>query len=274
MATQSNAGAGGPEVSLKAIVLSAGQGRRLLPLTENEPKCMLPVDEHRPVLELQLENLARCGVREATVFVGFGAERVEAFLARNRFGDLRVDTFYNPFYSITDNLITCWLARAAMTDDFLLLNGDTLFEEDLLRRVLTARAAPVTVTIDRKEAYDDDDMKVSLDGAGRLSAIGKTLAPETVHGESIGMLLFRGPGVAAFRGALENSIRKPEALKLWYLSVVNDLARRITVNTASIEGLWWQEIDAPDDLADARAFYLEQRSKTTTPVGLVASNRY
>ena len=111
MAIESNAGAGGPEVSLKAIVLSAGQGRRLLPLTENEPKCMLPVDEQRPVLELQLENLARCGVREATVFVGFGAERVEAFLARNRFGDLRVDTFYNPFYSITDNLITCWLAR-------------------------------------------------------------------------------------------------------------------------------------------------------------------
>ena len=226
---------------MKAIVLSAGQGKRLLPLTESDPKCMLPVDGQRPVLELQLEILARCGIREATVFVGFGAERVEAFLSRTRFGDLRVETFYNPFYPITDNLITCWLARAAMTGDFVLLNGDTLFEELLLRRVLDARATPIAVTIDRKAVYDDDDMKVSLDGAGRLSAIGKTLPPETVHGESIGLLMFRGPGVVAFRGALENSVRKPDALKLWYLSVINELARRMAVNTTSIEGLWWQE---------------------------------
>jgi choline kinase len=225
------------------------------------------------VLELQLETLARAGIRHATVLVGFGADRVEQFLKSARFPGLTVETQYNPFYSTSDNLATCWLARSAMRGDFVLLNGDTLFEGTALRRLLDSRAAPITVTIDRKAAYDADDMKVSLDGADRLTAIGKTLRPETVHGESIGMLMFRGSGVEAFRDALDRSVRQPNGLRAWYLSVVNELAQRISVGTASIEGLWWQEIDSPDDLALARSYFLEPQRESAAPVRAVAANR-
>lgn len=237
---------------MRAIVLSAGQGRRLLPLTENDPKCMLTVDGEVPVLEFQLRTLASCGIARATVLVGFGADRVESFVRRTRVRGMAVDTLYNPFYAISDNLVTCWLARTAMSEDFVLLNGDTLFEEAVLHQVMRGSSAPVSVTVDRKPDYDDDDMKVSLDAKGRLRAIGKRLPPETVNGESIGLLAFRDVGVKWFREALETAIRRPDALTCWYLSVLNEMAQRLPVASASIHGLWWQEIDSAEDLERAR----------------------
>ena len=240
---------------MKAIVLSAGQGRRLLPLTENCPKCLLPVNGEKTMLTLQLEALARCGVDRATVVVGFGADQVEHFATTHLVPGLAVETLFNPFHSTTDNLVTCWLARQAMHGEFLLLNGDTLFEDALLRRVLDAPQAPVTVTVDHKSAYDDDDMKVSLDPNGRLLAIGKDLPAATVGAESIGMIAFRESGAKIFVDALERAIHEPVALRRWYLSVVNDLAQQTAVETVSIHGLWWCEIDSPEDLAAARADY-------------------
>jgi choline kinase len=214
------------------------------------------VDGPTTVLELQLRALARCGIRHATVVLGFGAERVERFLAGIRIPSLRVETLFNPFFATSDNLATCWLARGAMTGDFVLLNGDTLFEDRVLQRLLASPPAPITVTIDHKDGYDDDDMKVSIDASGRLRAIGKRLPPESVGGESIGMLCFRGAGVKGFRDELEKVIRTPEGLRAWYLSVVNEMAARIPVATASIQGLWWQEIDSPEDLESARASFV------------------
>lgn len=238
---------------MKAIVLSAGQGRRLLPLTEDCPKCMLPVTGEQTMLSLQLGALARCGIERATVVVGFGAERVERFLATHPVPGLVVETLFNPFYSTTDNLITCWLARPAMSDDFLLLNGDTLFEDAVLERVLDSPPAPITVTVDHKETYDDDDMKVGLDEKGRLLAIGKDLPIATVGAESIGMIAFRGSGSKIFVDALERAVHEPVALRRWYLSVVNELAQQTAVETVSVRGLWWCEVDSPEDRNAARA---------------------
>ena len=240
---------------MKAIVLSAGQGRRLLPLTAELPKCLLPVDGDVPVLQRQLELLAGAGVSRAVVVTGFGAERVERHLATHPIPGLRVEAHYNPFFSTSDNLATCWLSRAAMHDDFLLLNGDTLFEAAVLDRLLDAPPAPITVTIDHKAGYDDDDMKVSLDAQGRLLAIGKSLPDEAVGAESIGLLAFRASGAKLFVGGLDEAIRQPGALRRWYLSVVNALAQHHAVETCSIRGLWWQEIDAAEDLERARAAY-------------------
>lgn len=246
---------------MKAIILSAGQGRRLLPLTRSCPKCLLPVDGERSVLEVQLRVLAECGVTNATVMVGFGAEQVEQLLATRPLPEIRVKSIYNPFYTTTDNLVTCWLARPEMDQDFLLLNGDTLFGHPVLERLLNAPTAPLTVAINEKSEYDDDDMKVSLNGGRRLRAVGKTLDRDTVDGESIGLMMFRGEGVEGFRAALDCAIREPDALRAWYLSVVNGMAEASSVETAAISGLWWGEVDSPDDLADVRAFYGGRESK-------------
>jgi choline kinase len=254
------------EESMRAIILSAGQGRRLLPLTADTPKCLLPVDGGRPVLEFQLEALARCGVRSVTVMVGFRAEKVEEFISRRPVRDLEVQTCYNPFVETTDNLVTCWLARCEMMEDFVLLNGDTIFQTEVLRRVLATGGAPVVIAIDRKAEYVDDDMKVTLgEGQTRLRAVGKTIPSPHIDGESIGLMAFRGTGVEAFRTTLDRAIRNPKALHKWYLEVIDTMAGSMLVRPVSIEGLWWTEIDSPADLIQARSD-LERQAGRTVPV--------
>jgi choline kinase len=230
----------------KVIILSAGQGRRLSPLTDTRPKCLIELSG-RSVLAWQIGNLQAAGVTEIVVVTGFGADAVDAEVAALAQPGLVVRTLFNPFYGISDNLATCWLARKEMSEPFLLLNGDTLFEPAVAERLLAAPLAPITVTIDRKAAYDADDMKVLTEG-GKLQAIGKTIA--AFDAESIGFLKFSSEGAQAFVGAVEAALKTPEGLKRWYLSVIDQLAKdHGEVAVASIEGLDWAEMDFPEDVA-------------------------
>jgi len=238
---------------VKAIILSAGQGRRLLPFTESLPKCLLPVDGDRPALEIQLRALVGCGVTEARVTVGFHAEKVEAFLETNPVPGINVETVYNPFFDSSDNLVSAWLARPEMTGDFLLMNGDTLFEPAVLRLLLSAPMAPLTLVINSKDEYDSDDMKVSMSADGRLRAVSKTLDADVVNGESIGLMRFTGRGVDTFSATLDQRVRTRQGIKAYYLSVIDELTRKLPVETVSMTGLWWREMDSPEDLANVRA---------------------
>ena len=231
---------------MKAVILSAGQGSRLLPLTAERPKCLLPVGP-KSLIEWQVDILSRCGVDEIVVVVGFRAALVEAALAKLARPGLSIRTVFNPFFNVADNLGSCWLARHEMIGDFLLLNGDTLFESPVLRRLLQSTAAPIAVTIDRKAVYDADDMKVHLDGT-RLIDIGKMLPPARTDAESIGLLLFRGAGGQLFVEAVERALRVSEGLKSFYLKVIGQLAKSHGVETVTIEGLVWGEVDYPADL--------------------------
>lgn len=242
---------------MKAVILSAGQGSRLLPLTAERPKCLLPLGP-KSLIEWQIDVLARCGVDEIVVVVGFRAALVEALLAKLTRPGLRIRTLLNPFYNVADNLGSCWLARHEMAGDFLLLNGDTLFEAAVLQRLLGSPLAPITVTIDRKAGYDADDMKVRLDGT-RLLEIGKTLPPARTDGESIGLLSFRGAGPQLFVEAIDRALRVSEGLKSFYLKVIDQLAKSHRVETVTIEGLAWGEVDYPADLQRAEQLVADGR---------------
>jgi choline kinase len=240
-----------PASSFNAVILSAGQGSRLLPHTENTPKCLLDLGG-RSLLAWQLNALAEAGLRQATVVTGFRADLVEQELQTQAPPQMRVRTLFNPFYKLADNLASCWMARAEFSGPTLILNGDTLIEAEIARRLLAAPPAAITVTIDRKPAYDADDMKVTTAGE-KLRAIGKKLTAEETHGESIGFLRFEPAGAATFVAELERTMRTPEGTGLWYLSAIHRLAQSgVDVRVASIEGLEWGELDFPADLVRNR----------------------
>lgn len=239
---------------MKAIILCAGQGKRLLPLTAQRPKCLLPIGG-LTILEWQIKSLAVNGVDEIVIVTGFGADAVEEAVRRLATDRLKVRVLYNPFYTVADNIGSCYVAHHEMTGDFLLLNGDTLFEPAIVERLLASATMPATVTIDRKARYDADDMKVHCAG-NALKSIGKTLPLKIVDGESIGLLLFKGEGGSAFVRQLGEALRDPQALSRWYLSVVDSLAKTGIVGVASIEGLQWAEVDFPADVRRAEQMTL------------------
>lgn len=229
----------------KAVILSAGKGSRLLPLTEHRPKCLLELSG-RTLLDRQLDALERAGIDEIVVISGFGEDQVERTLHARGAGRTRLRTIYNPFYHVADNLGSAWMARHEFDRDLLLLNGDTLVAEPALRKVVAEATAPVSVTVDRKASYDADDMKV-CEAGGRLTRIGKRLPVEQVTAESIGLLAFRGDGRRAFIDMVEQLIRTPEGTSSWFLRAIDRLADRLPVATISIEGLEWVEVDYPRD---------------------------
>ena len=120
---------------MKVILLSAGQGKRLLPLTGDKPKCALLLGE-KTALEWQLESLAVAGASEVVVATGFRHGVVRSIV--HRFHKLPVRIAHNPFFAHCDNLGTCWIVRHEMTDPFVLINGDTMFEPEVFRRLIAS----------------------------------------------------------------------------------------------------------------------------------------
>ena len=238
-----------------AILLSAGQGSRMLPLTAERPKCLIDFSG-RTLIEWQIEMLARGGVKHIEVVTGFMTDMVDEVVAGIDDPRITVTTRFNPFYKVADNLGSCWIARDAMEGDFLILNGDTLISEEIVRTVQEDRGWPIAVTVDVKDAYDSDDMKVERQDAeehGRLLRIGKTLTAAQSNAESIGFLAFRGEGSTLFREAVRKAMRTPEGVQHWYLKVIDSLAPTGKVGTVSIEGQGWAEVDFLNDIEIATA---------------------
>ena len=248
---------------VKAIILSAGQGRRLRSLTENTPKCLLPI-LGKPIIEWQIDALLSSGVNEITVVTGFQSTLVETLL-RQRYRGGQVNTIFNPFFEVADNLASCWIARLAMDRDFLLLNGDTIFDGSLLAQVLDSDPAPITLSVDRKPTYDADDMKVQLDERDWVKHVSKTLPPDQIDAESIGLIFFREHGPQLFRDAVEAALRHQAQLKSWYLTIIDALAGKQIVKACPISRHRWCEIDFAADLARAEALFRRERQDDMQP---------
>ncbi len=236
---------------MKAIILSAGQGSRLGHLVDHLPKCLIDFNG-RTLLDRQLDTLEASGVREAVVVTGFHDELVNQAIAA-RSGGLGVRTIYNPFYKVADNTGSLFMAREELAGDCLVWNGDTLVSRALMGRVLTSDQAGICVTVDCKDRYDADDMKVVRDEEnGRLRAIGKRIS-DGVNAESIGLLAFRSGGSERFREAIERAMRTSEGTTIWYLRVIHHLAQNGEVWTLDIKGEEWGEVDFPADVETALA---------------------
>ncbi|MEM7528997.1 MAG: phosphocholine cytidylyltransferase family protein [Pseudomonadota bacterium] len=236
-------------MSRNAVILSAGRGKRLSPLTDTKPKCLVEIGG-RSILEWQLSAIAANGIERVAIVTGFEAAQVEEAVARMRL-PISPDFVFNPFHAVADNIGSCWEARACFGADTVLMNGDTLFSAEILARLLREATAPVSVTADTKTHYDADDMKIRTEGK-RLTAIGKTLEGR-IDGESIGLLRFTGEGGALFRTAMRRALAEPEALKRWYLSIIGTLAEDGHVGVVRLQGEAWAEVDFPTDLTHAEA---------------------
>ncbi len=245
---------------MKAIILSAGQGSRLLPLTESIPKCLLQIGAST-LLERQIRSLHEAGIDDIVIVTGFGSGAVERCVEKLDVEGLTARCVFNPFYNVADNLASCWMVRHEMDQEFVLLNGDTLFEPKVCETLLAAPATAITLAIDRKPSYDSDDMKVQLDGS-RLMEVGKTLADGAIDGESIGMTRFLREGSEIFVKVLEQLMRTPNSLSWWYLRAIGILADRGVVQTQSVEGLQWNEVDFPHDLERAQELFAAQAPAT------------
>jgi choline kinase len=235
---------------MKAIILAAGRGRRLYPYTKYIPKCLLDVGGET-ILEHQINHIRDCGINEIVIVVGFGYEKVEDFL-RNYDGlGTRIKTLYNPFYQTTNSLISLWIARGEMDEDIVIMNGDDVFEFDVIDQVLRERDEKICLPIKKKSNYEEEDMKVVIQ-RGRIIEIGKTLE-NNPSAESVGIRVFRDTGVELLKRAIEEEMRTEGAERKWYVSAIKTLIKKeYRVKYVDIKNLFWMDVDYPSDLFRAR----------------------
>ena len=116
-----------------ALLLAAGSGYRLRPLTDDQPKCLTEIDGI-PILERLVDSLCQQGF-ERLVVVGYLEHRIRKFLREWRDG-LSIEYVVNSQYRTTNNIYSLWLARKAIQDPFLLIESDLIFDPTLLHDLL------------------------------------------------------------------------------------------------------------------------------------------
>lgn len=116
------------------LLLAAGTGSRLRPLTQNAPKCLTEVGG-RPILERLIHNLRTQGIQRLVVVLGHQGDKIREFLDRKA-DDMQVDYVFNPDYKTTNNLYSLWLARQQIKEPFLLVESDLVFEASMLDDML------------------------------------------------------------------------------------------------------------------------------------------
>lgn len=231
---------------MKAILISAGKGERLYPLTKNTPKSLLEVGKGLTLLETQLHSLAENNIKDIAIIVGYKAEQIEAKI-KDYQDKLNITTVYNPFYDCSNNLISVWMARHLMDSEFISINGDDIFSPQIIENLLKSNN-DITMVIDQKANYDEDDMKVyHVDGC--IQEVSKTISPDKANGESIGMIKFSKKGAEIYKSILDEMVRDVSNRNVFYLRAIQKLIDKgYKVNYSLCKDTEWGEIDFHPDL--------------------------
>lgn len=236
---------------MKLIILAAGKGERLMPLTRNTPKPLLDMGTGMTLLEEQLSRIQESGVIDKVVLVtGYLADQIDAKLKTFHLDTIEIETSYNPFYAVSNNLMSLWLARSAMDGDFLVTNGDNLFAPCAFQTLCEGAGEGVSLLVSEKSTFDYDDMKVAT-ADGQIVRVSKEIPDGEAAAESPGLALVRGDRARALvLEQLDGLARDPAKLNAYWLELFNRLYQRgVPVSPCYFDGSrHWQEMDVHQDV--------------------------
>jgi L-glutamine-phosphate cytidylyltransferase len=249
---------------MKIVILAAGKGSRLGKLTSNTPKVLMDLGNGHTLLETNLENMFDSGVIDKVVVIsGYGHEQVEAKLKKHIKEKKEIEIIYNPFYELTNNLMTLWVARHKLDEDFIITNGDNIFEKEVYSELVKNTGEGIYLTISKHKGknFYDGDMKVIL-REEMVEKVSKKIPMEEANCESVGLALVRGEKyLKIFNEALEELGKRKENLNSFWLEIFNLLSERGgMVKTFEIDGeKLWREIDFHGDLRELLSLLKEKK---------------
>ncbi|MEI8258191.1 MAG: phosphocholine cytidylyltransferase family protein [Deltaproteobacteria bacterium] len=229
------------------VILAAGVGSRLRPLTDDRPKCLLSVGDET-IVHRMTRLLAAAGVTRLVVSTGYLEDALRGALAS---APLPVSFVSNPDYASTQNMVSLTRALERVGDEeaFVKLDGDVLFQLDVMTRML-AGSGDARVAVDGSGTLGAEEMKVRVHN-GRVVAFGKGLDPATADGESIGIEWFAPAAARKVREAMSAAM-KAGRTGVYYEDVYNDVLGDLHMETRRVEPGEWMEVDDVEDLALAR----------------------
>jgi choline kinase len=234
------------------VVLAAGRGSRLDPLTRELPKTLLPIAEDRTILDMILANLTGVGVRHVAIVVGHKLDKLALIQAElsSQYG-LSIELIPNDRIE-WNNAYSLLLAGDYFGDEFILVNGDTLHTPFVERALIEADGpGSVVLAIDSSGTLDSEDMKVVVGAQKRVERISKDLHPTSCHGEYIGVALFRPNAADQVVAALEETIEL-DPTRYYEDALQLAIEKGLFVTACDIGSEAWIEVDNHRDLEFAR----------------------
>ena len=240
----------------KALILAAGLGTRLAPITNDRPKSLVPVNG-KPILFKQIENLKANGICDITIVSGYKADYLQKAV-HEKFPEIKI--IESSDYATTNNMYSAYIGIKNMFPNgyikpFYMMNADVFFDTSVIT-ALEKSSLDNLIVVDMGR-YIDESMKV-MEDKGRLVAISKQIKPDKALGCSIDVYKFGIDGGEAFYKRCCDYIERKKEFKMWSEVALNDAFSDVIFKACPLDGRWL-EIDNHNDLAAAEKLFEDEK---------------
>jgi CTP:phosphocholine cytidylyltransferase-like protein len=244
-------GVGSVRMIDKAVILAAGMGRRLKPLTDHAPKCLTEV-HGTPILINTLKGLSSAGIRVCTIVVGYFSSAIEKLMG-SRFKNVELKYVYNRDFENTNDMYSLWLAAEMLEQGVLLFEGDIFFSYEMLHRVLShigSRSCYVAGDYDGRtdEVVVTTDRNLRIKSVDVLSGCGIEIVPNRFI--SAGILVLQQRYAKKLSSWLSEFVRDGKT-DLLFDAVIAEHLNEAPLYVSRIGHHEWVEIDKLGDLEKA-----------------------
>jgi len=232
------------------VILAAGMAKRLRPLTDSKPKCLLEV-AGKTLLQRTVDAMLRAGARELLVVTGYRAGMIRDFLAIH-YPELQIEFLDNIDYEHNNNIFSLWMAMQELHgQEVLLMDSDILCDPEAVSRV--ARQEATALAMQRHE-LGEEEMKIVVDADGCITEISKTCKVEDAIGESVGIEKMTPDYSEALYQELRRMIEDEGLIDIFYERAFERLIPQgHTFKVVDTTDLFSYELDTPEDFEKAMA---------------------
>ena len=243
------------------VILAAGMAKRLRPLTDTKPKCLLTVG-NRTLLQRTVEAMAATGITEFVVVTGYRGDMIREFLTSNFIPEQSSPTrsllpftfqfLHNADYEHNNNIFSLWMAMQQLHgQEVLLMDSDILCDPEAVSRV--ARQDSSALAVQRHE-LGEEEMKVVVDEAGCITEISKTCSVASAIGESVGIEKMTPSYTEALYQELKQMIEQEGLIDIFYERAFERLIPQgHSFKVVDTTDLFSYELDTPEDFQRATA---------------------
>ncbi len=239
---------------MHCVILAAGTATRLRPLTNETPKCLLPIGQ-QPMLERIVNAVLHAHVRDFTIVLGFEQQKIRDFIAK-KFPSLSVRFIVNTEYAQTNNAYSLLMARSSVAGDgLLLLDSDILFEGTIITMLLASKHQSCLAVRTIGE-IGDEEIKVRINPVHEILEIGKHVALASTYGESIGIEKFSPEAAHILFHTLQKRVIAENRVNEYYEASFQEMIDGGSMIFAEDVGARrCMEVDTVDDLRKAELIF-------------------
>ncbi|MDA9561383.1 phosphocholine cytidylyltransferase family protein [Gammaproteobacteria bacterium] len=243
---------------MKAIILAAGVGSRIRPLTDNCPKSLLKING-KTILEMMLSHIKTCGINEVIFVLGYLQDQIKDYV-KTQFPDLIVQFITNEKYEVTNTGYSLMLTKDFVKNStFIKFDADVVFDINILK-TLIASEYDNCLCIDKNINLDAEEIKVIIKDDNRVVKASKTVNPLDAIGESIGIEKISGETAHTLFNDLELMMKDEEYHQEYYEAAYERLIEKdVPFYALDISGLRWTEIDTKEDFMLAGKIFSQSK---------------